>query len=191
MLDHKRFYGTSKDISTTQAQQQLEQCSAMNYQIISKQPYVMRSEAAVNFRVSNHEDFNDKQLVQLVEEGCRAANVPVDHEELTIPALTGQAVIIASKDDGTPMGFIFFLHTVMPFTKRTAFVEQLLYVHENYRGSSLKVADGLLHMLERVAREDNVQDIFAGSSLNHNEAAKRVYERAGFKTTFAFKKDLT
>ena len=145
----------------------------------------------MKFNVSGVDDTKDHALIELVNEGCRVANVPVDWEGLTYPALAGGQCIIARRDDGTPMGFVFFLSAQMPFTLRTAVVEQLLFVHENYRGSTLKVADGLLHMLERVAREEGAQDIFAGSSLNHNEAARRVYERAGFKTTYSFKKDIT
>ena len=168
-----------------------EQSSAMNYQIIQKPYSGLRSEVGVRFNVSGVEDTKDHFLIELVNEGCRAANVPVDYEGLTYPALAGGQCIIARKDDGTPLGFVFFLSATMPFTLRTAVVEQLLYVHEKHRGANLKVADGLLHMLERVAREEGAEDIFAGSSLNHNEAARRVYERSGFTTTSAFKKDLT
>ncbi len=163
----------------------------MSYQTTTKPYSVKRSGVTVNFNVSGVDDTKDHFLIELVNEGCRAANVPVDWEGLTYPALAGGQCIIARRDDGTPLGFVFFLSAQMPFTLRTAVVEQLLYVHEKHRGSHLKVADGLLHMLERVAREEGAQDIFAGSSLNHNEAARRVYQRAGFTTTYAFKKDIT
>lgn len=143
----------------------------------------------MKFSRSCRQDLRNDSFVEMIQEGCKVANVPWDYRGLVLPMVSAGNVIIASKD-GVPMGFIFFLKTVMPFTKRTAFIEQLLFVLPKHRGSTKNVAGGLLHMLERVAREEGAQDIFAGSSLNNNEEAKRVYNRCGFKTTYAFKKEL-
>lgn len=143
----------------------------------------------MQFSRSCRQDLRNGSVIEMLEAGCKAANVPWDYRGLVLPMMSAGNVIIASKD-GVAMGFIFFLKTEMPFTKRTAFIEQLLFVLPKHRGSTKNVAGGLLHMLERVAREEGAQDIFAGSSLNNNEEAKRVYSRCGFKTTYAFKKEL-
>lgn len=144
----------------------------------------------MKFKLSGPEDVQNEKLIKLIENGCILANVPVDHEGLTYPALNNSQVIIASTDDDVFMGFVYFYRVVMPETNRPAIMERFLYVTKKYRGAHFKVADGLVHMLERVAREEGLKDVFAGSSLNNNEAARRVYQRAGFKTTYAFKKEL-
>ena len=143
----------------------------------------------MDFNRSCRQDLRSDAVVEMLEAGCKVANVPWDYRGLVLPMMAAGNAIIASKD-GVPFGFVFFLKTEMPFTKRTALIEQLLFVLPKHRGSTKNVAGGLLHMLERVAREEGAQDIFAGSSLNNNEEAKRVYNRCGFKTTYAFKKEL-
>ena len=68
----------------------------------------------MKFNVSGVDDTKDHALIELVNDGCRVDNVPVDWEGLTYPALAGGQCIIARRDDGTPMGFVFFLSAQMP-----------------------------------------------------------------------------
>lgn len=143
----------------------------------------------MQFSRSSRQDLKNDAVIEMLKAGAVAANAPWDYREMVLPMMAAGNVIIASKA-GVPFGFVFYLKTEMPFTKRTALIEQLLFVLPKHRGSTKNVAGGLLHMLERVAREEGAQDIFAGSSLNNNEEAKRVYNRCGFKTTYAFKKEL-
>lgn len=146
----------------------------------------------MHYRKSTRRDAKSEAVLDMLKSGCKVANVPWDYRGLVLPMLAAGNVIIAFTDnyEYQPVGFVFYIEQVMPDTQRLAVIERLLFVLPENRGKTLGVGKGLLDTLVRIAREDGALDIFAGSSLDNNEHTKRLYEGAGFKTTYAFKKEL-
>lgn len=99
---------------------------------------------------------------------------------------SGSALLLMHR--GAFIGGIGWTHGTCPRTAQRCIIEQMLYVVPKYRGKG--VADELVVHLELVAKAHDASVIYAGSSLNSHEAAKAVYEAAGFTTSYSFRKEI-
>lgn len=96
--------------------------------------------------------------------------------------------VILSFSGSLPVAFIVFQEAVIPDTQEHVLMERMLFVDKDVRGKHH--ADALVACLEDTAKMLGCAAILAGSSLNSNALAKRLYERNGFKTNYTFRKDI-
>lgn len=89
---------------------------------------------------------------------------------------------------GEVVGFLGYVQATMPDTREYILMERYLYVREANRGS-LAAARLIKALVDEGARRE-CQAVLAGSSLNCNETARRLYEGLGFKTNYTFRKEL-
>jgi ribosomal protein S18 acetylase RimI-like enzyme len=117
--------------------------------------------------------------------------------ECNLPAYwTAQAKLVVKRGgalyidgfNGHIQAFLGFNISTHPYTGEKLMMELMLYVDKEYRG--LGHAEALVDMLEQLARAHTCDAVVAGSSLNSNAHAKRLYSGLGFKTNYTFRKEL-
>ena len=86
-------------------------------------------------------------------------------------------------------GFIQWEEVDDPDTGERIAMERMLWVDKDARGK--KIADTLIERWETTVRLRGIKTLIAGARLSNPEAAKNAYERAGFRTTFNFEKDIS
>jgi hypothetical protein len=126
-----------------------------------------------------------EEVRELYLEAQRTTGVLVDFERTVVPAVDAGDVLFYTQRS-IPRAFIQFVDVVLPDTDEHVLIERMLYSPR-----SGFAARGLINALELEGMERGCAAVLAGSSLNNNEAARRLYEASGYKTNFTFRKDLT
>lgn len=120
----------------------------------------------------------------LYVEAAQATDVFVSFNHTVIPALEAGNVLFYVRDD-KPLGFLQFVDVELPDTNEHVLIERMLYSpHSSF------AARALINAFEFEGLERGCKAVLAGSSLNNNEAARRLYEASGYKTNFTFRKEL-
>ena len=114
-------------------------------------------------------------------------NLSVEDEGEMQERIQNNEALLYMSVTGALIGGVGYTTGRLPPSDNICLVERLLYTRP---GSTGLVAMRLLQGLEKQARWLGCDTILAGSSLNHNEATRRLYEHAGFKTNYSFRKDL-
>lgn len=123
----------------------------------------------------------------LYDTAAEETGVTVSYENTILPALKAGWVLVGYDNENKPIGFLQFILGHLPDTMEYVCMERMLYVDPHHRGA---MAHRLIKKLEEVATAHNCVAILAGSSLGHNETARRLYEFFGFKTNYSFRKEL-
>lgn len=97
-------------------------------------------------------------------------------------------VFLAFNTQGKPIGFFAYHITTIPDTGEKVLIERMLYVAEAYRRG--RTAIKLIMEAERFATLQGCSAVLAGSSLNNNQAAVKLYDWLGYKTNYTFRKEL-
>lgn len=124
----------------------------------------------------------------IIEEAGHDTGLPDRWSECTKDALAEGNVLLAVEPFGDVIGYFAFVITSNPDTLERVMVERMLYVSKAHRGSTCAVR--LLNAAEYHAKTKDCDAILAGSSLNCNDLARRLYEARGFKTNYTFRKDI-
>lgn len=111
---------------------------------------------------------------------------PFQVSDMHLCLSAGQALL--AFEDGEIIGGIGYTHGTCPRTCTRCVIERMVYVRPEHRSSGL--ASYLVQLLEEHARDIGASVIYAGSSLSNHETTKRLYEAAGFTTTYSFRKEL-
>lgn len=127
----------------------------------------------------------DPQVVRLYEQASKETGVVVDFDTTIRPALQEGRVLL-THSQGRPVGFLQFVDVILPDTNEHVLVERMLYVKSGYARQAL----ALIKAFENEGVQRGCCAVLAGSSLNSNEAARRLYEHVGFKTNYTFRKDI-
>ena len=91
------------------------------------------------------------------------------------------------------LGFLCFERHREPDTNRRLWIERMLWVDPEWRSMGM-AQNLLLHWQERAVEVSNFYGepiiLHAGATLPNPEAARHVYEGSGFRTTYAFQKEI-
>ena len=135
-------------------------------------------------------DFQDTSMFHsIIGRAASECNLPpywVEQAKLVVSQ--GNALYIEHTSFGHVHAFLGFNISTHPYTGEKLMMELMLYVDKAYRG--LGHAEALVAMLEKLARLHDCDAVVAGSSLNSNAHAKRLYSGLGFKTNYTFRKEL-
>jgi GNAT superfamily N-acetyltransferase len=130
------------------------------------------------------------RLLDVWERAKADTGIHVDFENVFMHTYWKGNLITHHAADGKIIGFLFFVHSHDDDTGMTFWIERMLWVDPEYRGE--RVGSRLLDIwMQRAKRLNTPITLHAGASLGDPEIAKSIYEAQGFKTTYAFQKEIT
>lgn len=121
----------------------------------------------------------------LYEQAGRDTGVAVDFEDTIRPAIEAGNVLFYHGPLGKLYGFMHFIEAHLPDTNEHVLLERMLYCP-----TSSFAARSLINQFELEGLHRGCDAVLAGSSLDDNEAARRLYQASGWKTNYAFRKDI-
>lgn len=130
------------------------------------------------------------KLRDVWERATTDTGVQVDFHRVFEAAYWEGRLIIEKNADGKIIGFLLFVRTWDEDTGTPFWIERMLWVDPEYRGERLG-SRMLDTWVQRASRSERKVTLHAGASLGDPEIAKSIYEAQGFKTTYAFQKEIT
>ena len=104
-----------------------------------------------------------------------------------------EAMLAGNLITQSDLGFLCFERHREPDTGRMLWIERMLWVDPEWRSMGM-AQNLLLHWQERAVEVSNFYGepiiLHAGATLPNPEAARHVYEGSGFRTTYAFQKEI-
>lgn len=127
-------------------------------------------------------------LYELYRDASEDTGVQVSYRSTFLKAYNEGRLIVRPSFAGFS-GFLLFNEAKDPDTGKLFFIERMLWVRPTFRNG--RVSARLLRDWEELARKRGNVTLCAGASLPNPENARAAYERAGFRTTFSFQKEIT
>ena len=123
------------------------------------------------------------------ERATADTGVQVDFHRVFEYAYWDGRLIIEKNADGKIIGFLLFVRASDEDTGTDFWIERMLWVDPEYRGE--RIGSRMLDTwVQRASRYSRRITLHAGASLDDNHIAKSIYEAQGFKTTYAFQKEI-
>lgn len=131
-----------------------------------------------------------EKLRDVWERATADTGIHVDFHRVFEHAYWDGRLITHHHADGTIIGFLLYERASDEDTGTDFWFERMLWVDPKYRGE--RVGSRLLDVWQlRADKTQRPLTLHAGASLGDPEIAKSIYEAQGFKTTYAFQKEIT
>lgn len=129
------------------------------------------------------------ELRDVWERATADTGVQVDFQRVFEAAYWDGRLITHHHEDGTIIGFLLFVRSTDQDTGTDFWIERMLWVDSDYRGE--RVGSRMVDTwVQRASRSHRRVTLHAGASLGNPEVAKSIYEALGFRTTYAFQKEI-